>query len=467
MKTGMLAAEAAFEAIVAGRRHDELLAYPAAFEKSWLHAELEQVAQLQAVVQEGPHDRDADDGHRAVAAAQARLQVAAMDAAPSKADHLYLKPAAECAKIVYPKPDGKITFDRLSSVFVSNTNHAENQPPHLTLKDPSVPVRVNLATYAGPESRYCPAAVYEFVERRRHRAAADQRPELRALQDLRHQGSDAEHRLGHARRRRRPELRRHVTSAAALQAPVRSPAPVVLSRAAVAATTVAAWLEAIDAHPAWLRRDPRIDPSFNRSQLVAARDGTARARRRDHRRPLAARRARRVVRRPSGSIDRLRRRPMLDPPPIRAVALSAGACAARLAPGRRPRLRLLGRRADPQADDLLTMLTCWIALTPCGDDAPGIEWIADDTPHLYPPSALDDDAIRARHPAPAFRRPLMRAGDCLAFTGSVLHHTHVSPSMQHDRTSLEIRLFDAHRIPARLGGDRFIALPATPEGNSP
>jgi electron-transferring-flavoprotein dehydrogenase len=81
-----------------------------------------------------------------------------------QADHLYLKPAAECPKIVYPKPDGKITFDRLSSVFVSNTNHAENQPAHLTLKDPTVPVRINLAKYAGPESRYCPAAVYEFVD---------------------------------------------------------------------------------------------------------------------------------------------------------------------------------------------------------------------------------------------------------------------------------------------------------------
>jgi electron-transferring-flavoprotein dehydrogenase len=78
-------------------------------------------------------------------------------------DHAKLRPAVECAPIVYPKPDGKITFDRLSSVFVSNTNHEENQPAHLTLKDPAVPVRVNLAKYAGPESRYCPAGVYEFV----------------------------------------------------------------------------------------------------------------------------------------------------------------------------------------------------------------------------------------------------------------------------------------------------------------
>jgi electron-transferring-flavoprotein dehydrogenase len=79
-------------------------------------------------------------------------------------DNEALKPASQCAPIAYPKPDGKLTFDRLSSVFLSNTNHEENQPAHLTLKDPSVPVDVNLHRYAGPEGRYCPAAVYEFVK---------------------------------------------------------------------------------------------------------------------------------------------------------------------------------------------------------------------------------------------------------------------------------------------------------------
>src|SRR5690606_41989537 len=77
-----------------------------------------------------------------------------------KPDHENLKPAAECQPIQYPKPDGKLTFDKLSSVFVSNTNHEENQPVHLTLKDDRIPVEVNLATYAGPEQRYCPAGVY-------------------------------------------------------------------------------------------------------------------------------------------------------------------------------------------------------------------------------------------------------------------------------------------------------------------
>jgi electron-transferring-flavoprotein dehydrogenase len=82
-----------------------------------------------------------------------------------RADHEYLEPAAQHHPIDYPKPDGKISFDRLSSVFISNTNHAEDQPAHLTLKDASVPVQVNLKTYAGPEQRYCPAGVYEYVEK--------------------------------------------------------------------------------------------------------------------------------------------------------------------------------------------------------------------------------------------------------------------------------------------------------------
>jgi electron-transferring-flavoprotein dehydrogenase len=79
-------------------------------------------------------------------------------------DHEKLKPKERFEPIDYPKPDGVLTFDRLSSVFVSNTNHEEDQPSHLTLKDPAVPVEVNLKVYAGPETRYCPAGVYEFVQ---------------------------------------------------------------------------------------------------------------------------------------------------------------------------------------------------------------------------------------------------------------------------------------------------------------
>jgi electron-transferring-flavoprotein dehydrogenase len=79
-------------------------------------------------------------------------------------DHGRMHAASQCAPIAYPKPDGVLTFDRLSSVFISNTNHEENQPAHLTLRDASVPVQVNLERYAGPESRYCPAGVYEFIK---------------------------------------------------------------------------------------------------------------------------------------------------------------------------------------------------------------------------------------------------------------------------------------------------------------
>jgi electron-transferring-flavoprotein dehydrogenase len=80
------------------------------------------------------------------------------------ADHETLRPKAEVAPIAYPKPDGVLTFDRLTDLSFSNTNHGEDQPPHLTLKDPSIPVKINLEKYAGPESRYCPAGVYEFVD---------------------------------------------------------------------------------------------------------------------------------------------------------------------------------------------------------------------------------------------------------------------------------------------------------------
>ncbi len=164
LKTGMLAAEAAFDALVAGRSGDELDGLPGGVREELAARGARALAQLQAVVQEGPHDRDADDRHRAVAAAASSASRRRPGRCTArKADHLYLEPAAECQKIVYPKPDNVLTFDRLSSVFVSNTNHAEDQPAHLTLKDASVPVQVNLAKYAGPESRYCPAAVYEFV----------------------------------------------------------------------------------------------------------------------------------------------------------------------------------------------------------------------------------------------------------------------------------------------------------------
>jgi electron-transferring-flavoprotein dehydrogenase len=160
IKTGMMAADAAYDAITSGRQHDELSAYPAAFEKSWLYTELNKARNFKQWFKKG----------RTIATLMTGIEQFLLKGRMpwtlhrTKPDHVYLKPAAECKPITYPKPDGKLTFDKLSSVFISNTNHAEDQPAHLTLKDNSIPVNVNLAKYAGPESRYCPAGVYEFVK---------------------------------------------------------------------------------------------------------------------------------------------------------------------------------------------------------------------------------------------------------------------------------------------------------------
>jgi electron-transferring-flavoprotein dehydrogenase len=164
IKSGMLAAEAAVEALASERQHDELTAYPKAFESSWLHKELHQARNWKAWFKWGLVGGTIGTGIEYWLLPKLGIKSPPWTMHRNKADHLYLKPAAECAKIDYPKPDGKLTFDRLSSVFISNTNHEEQQPAHLTLKNASVPVQTNLALYAGPESRYCPAGVYEFVK---------------------------------------------------------------------------------------------------------------------------------------------------------------------------------------------------------------------------------------------------------------------------------------------------------------
>jgi len=160
IKSGMLAAEAAFEAVTAGRAHDELSAYPQAFEDSWLYTELNKSRNFKAWFKYGLTVGTLMNGLEQFGLKGNMPWTIRRD----KPDHAYLKPAAQCQPIDYPKPDGKLTFDRLSSVFISNVNHEENQPAHLTLKDASVPVSVNLAQYAGPEARYCPAGVYEYVK---------------------------------------------------------------------------------------------------------------------------------------------------------------------------------------------------------------------------------------------------------------------------------------------------------------
>jgi electron-transferring-flavoprotein dehydrogenase len=160
IKSGMLAAEAAFSAIKAGRAQDELTAYPDAFRSSWLYEELYRARNFKPWMAKGLLL-----GSMMFGIDQVLFRGKAPWTLHHKGpDHAQTRPAAEFSPIQYPKPDGVLTFDRLSSVFISNTNHGEDQPVHLTLKDASVPVNVNLERYAGPEGRYCPAGVYEFVE---------------------------------------------------------------------------------------------------------------------------------------------------------------------------------------------------------------------------------------------------------------------------------------------------------------
>ena len=159
MKSGMLAAEATFAAL-ADSSAGEPLGYRESLEASWVWEELKAVRNI----------RPGFAGGMWLGLAHAAIDTYILRGKapwtlPHHADHESLKPAAHCLPIIYPKPDGKVSFDRLSSVFISNTNHEENQPSHLTLADPSLAIRVNLALYDAPEQRYCPAGVYEIVGR--------------------------------------------------------------------------------------------------------------------------------------------------------------------------------------------------------------------------------------------------------------------------------------------------------------
>ncbi len=159
IKSGMLAAEAACEALKAGRAADELSAYPAAFKASWLYEELYRARNFKPWMSKGLYTGTLMVGID---------QIVFRGKAPwtlhhAHADNETLKRKSEAQPIAYPRPDGTLTFDRLSSVFISNTNHNEDQPVHLRLKDPALALR-NWEEYAGPEGRYCPAGVYEFVD---------------------------------------------------------------------------------------------------------------------------------------------------------------------------------------------------------------------------------------------------------------------------------------------------------------
>ena len=158
MKSGMLAAESVFEAVTGDSDAADTSAYEAAIKASWIWDELYRVRNIRPSFKWGMW---------------AGLLYSAIDTyifrgrAPwtfrHHADHTTLKKAADAPKIGYPSPDGEVSFDKLSSVFISNTNHEENQPAHLTLRDQAVPISVNLAEYDAPEQRYCPAGVYEIV----------------------------------------------------------------------------------------------------------------------------------------------------------------------------------------------------------------------------------------------------------------------------------------------------------------
>ncbi len=163
MKTGMLAAEAAFEALGAGRSHDELTAYPEAFRRSWAYQDLYKVRNVKPGLKWGLWPGTVHGGVHMWLNDLGLGGLVGWTLRHGKADNESLRPAAQMPRIEYPKPDGVLTFDRNSSVYLSGTNHDEDQPVHLQLRNPAVPVATNLATYDGPEGRYCPAGVYEFV----------------------------------------------------------------------------------------------------------------------------------------------------------------------------------------------------------------------------------------------------------------------------------------------------------------
>ena len=160
IKSGMLAADAASVALKNGRMRDELADYPVNFEASWLHQELHKARNFKPWISKGLYTGTLMVGID---------QIVFGGKAPwtlhhQHADHETLKKKTAVEPITYPKPDGVLTFDRLSSVFISNTNHEEDQPAHLKLLNAASPVNINLVLYDGPESRYCPAGVYEFID---------------------------------------------------------------------------------------------------------------------------------------------------------------------------------------------------------------------------------------------------------------------------------------------------------------
>ena len=162
MKSGMAAAETLLEACARGDdAGQDLEEYNERFAASWAYDELRRSRNFGAALHRFGMYLGAGFNLLDQSVFRGRLPLALHDRQP---DHESLKPAADCEALQYPKPDGVLSFDKLSSVFISNANHEEDQPCHLTLKDEAVPIAVNLKTYAAPEQRYCPAGVYEIVD---------------------------------------------------------------------------------------------------------------------------------------------------------------------------------------------------------------------------------------------------------------------------------------------------------------
>ena len=162
MKTGMLAAEAAFAALSQGRSGDEIVSYQTAYEKSWVYQDLKNVKNVKPM-----WSKLGLVGGVVLGAFDMWLNTLFGFGLGTwrhgKPDYATLKPASECQPIDYPKPDGVLSFDRLTNVAFSATNHEEDEPAHLKLTDASIPINVNLPIWAEPAQRYCPAGVYEVI----------------------------------------------------------------------------------------------------------------------------------------------------------------------------------------------------------------------------------------------------------------------------------------------------------------
>jgi electron-transferring-flavoprotein dehydrogenase len=163
MKSGMMAAETAAAAIGAGRESDELTAYTEAYKASWVENELRMVRNFEPIISKFGGTLGTMIAGIVMWLEYLGLRLPFTMKHKPDSKKLWRKDLVK--PITYPKPDGVLTFDKLSSVFISNTNHAEDQPVHLELKDPAVPITVNLPLYDNPEQRYCPAGVYEIVGR--------------------------------------------------------------------------------------------------------------------------------------------------------------------------------------------------------------------------------------------------------------------------------------------------------------